>query len=501
MNNSDTIAPALANAGRIHSIDQFRGYTVLGMFLVNYLGFYPCHYNYHHNDYFLSYADTIMPSFMFAVGLSFRLTLIKRLAKFGYLKTYFSYFKRSLSLCLISMVMYGVGGSFDSYEKFYTNPKNDEVATAEWEQFQASQKTKDKNAADDAPVDEETAQAATKVPPHFGDQWGKLAKLIVKSYLWETLAVIGVAQFFILPLVNLPFWGRVFSLFVLGVGHVALTHWFNWQFFFGYTIDGNYIDQAAGLNNWMGEIWGTGSNRSWDGGVFGIITWGFAMLAGTVCYDLMAGQTPKTSVNRLLKWGLIFMFLGYGLSCLSTLYNTSVEPSSENFAEENTTVAQQADPQITNTRGRDKGGSQYVIAASPVIPDWKATEGKSFKSYFAEPPFVKRNENRLVNYWMMQKRIVSLPYILFTSGFAFAVLGLFVITTDIIGLKVGIFRTFGMNPLVAYILHKMVIYALVASLVPKNSAPWYYWSGLVVYMLIVYVIVRGLEKQKVYVRM
>lgn len=510
MNNSDAIAPALANTGRIHSIDQFRGYTVLGMFLVNYLGFYPCHYNYHHNDFFLSYADTIMPSFMFAVGLSFRLTLVKRLAKFGYVKTYFSYFKRSLSLCLISVVMYGVGGNFDNYEKFYTDPDNGEVASTEWEQFQASQKTKDKDAADDAPVDEETAQAATKVPPHFGDQWGKLAKLIVKSYLWETLAVIGVAQFFILPLVNLPFWGRVFSLVVLGVGHVALTHWFNWQFFFGYTIDGSkYIDPAIGLNNWMGEIWGTGSNRSWDGGVFGIITWGFAMLAGTVCYDLMAGQTPKTSVNRLLKWGMIFMILGYGLSCISTLYDIPAKNTAENATTEANTeddaptaaVVQEANPAITNTRGKDKGKFPYVIAASPVIPDWKAAEGRSITSFLAEPPFVKRETNRLVNYWMMQKRIVSLPYILFTSGFAFAVLGLFVITTDIVGLKVGIFRTFGMNPLVAYILHKMVIFALVASLVPKNSAPWYYWSGLVIYMLIVYVIVRGLEKQKVYVRM
>jgi hypothetical protein len=32
-----------------------------------------------HNDTFFSYADSIMPSFIFAVGFSYRLTILKRL--------------------------------------------------------------------------------------------------------------------------------------------------------------------------------------------------------------------------------------------------------------------------------------------------------------------------------------------------------------------------------------------------------------------------------------
>jgi predicted acyltransferase len=56
---------------RINSLDQFRGYTVAGMFLVNFLSSYkqlPALLR-HHNTY-NSYADTIMPHFFFAVGCS-----------------------------------------------------------------------------------------------------------------------------------------------------------------------------------------------------------------------------------------------------------------------------------------------------------------------------------------------------------------------------------------------------------------------------------------------
>ena len=61
--------PTPARADRIASLDQFRGYTVVGMLLVNFLGGYkavPALLK-HHNTY-CSYADTIMPQFLFAVG-------------------------------------------------------------------------------------------------------------------------------------------------------------------------------------------------------------------------------------------------------------------------------------------------------------------------------------------------------------------------------------------------------------------------------------------------
>ena len=65
-----------ASAPRIQSLDQFRGYTVVGMFCVNFLGDYWKNWPIlsqleHHNTHF-DYADSIMPSFFFAVGFAFR---------------------------------------------------------------------------------------------------------------------------------------------------------------------------------------------------------------------------------------------------------------------------------------------------------------------------------------------------------------------------------------------------------------------------------------------
>ncbi len=71
-------------APRLASLDQFRGYTVAGMFLVNFVGSYPESPALlkHHNTY-CSYADTIMPQFFFAVGFAYRMTLLKRLQAVG----------------------------------------------------------------------------------------------------------------------------------------------------------------------------------------------------------------------------------------------------------------------------------------------------------------------------------------------------------------------------------------------------------------------------------
>ena len=73
--------------GRIVSMDQFRGFTVAGMFLVNFVGGYAAFAEVmkHHSDRpYFSYADTIMPQFFFAVGFAYRLTFLRRLQTVGY---------------------------------------------------------------------------------------------------------------------------------------------------------------------------------------------------------------------------------------------------------------------------------------------------------------------------------------------------------------------------------------------------------------------------------
>src|SRR5258708_25875567 len=98
-----------APGDRIASMDQFRGFIVMGMVLVNYAGAFDwvkqtAPVLEHHNTYF-SFADTIMPAFQFAVGFSLRMTLLRRLAQIGPGPAYFRVGRRILGLTLIGTVL------------------------------------------------------------------------------------------------------------------------------------------------------------------------------------------------------------------------------------------------------------------------------------------------------------------------------------------------------------------------------------------------------------
>ena len=97
----------LAPQPRLASLDQFRGYTVAGMCLVNFLApFAAIHSVLKHNDTYFSYADTIMPGFLFVVGFAFRLTWLKRRRNAGRLATAATYVRRSGKLLLLSLFIY-----------------------------------------------------------------------------------------------------------------------------------------------------------------------------------------------------------------------------------------------------------------------------------------------------------------------------------------------------------------------------------------------------------
>src|SRR6185437_15248883 len=107
-------------------------------------------------------------------------------------------------------------------------------------------------------------------------------------------------------------------------------------------------------------------------------------------------------------------------------------------------------------------------------------------------------ERRPHNYWMMNKRIVSLPFVLFSTGFAAGLYGLFVLACDGAGGRVGVFRTFGQNALAAYVLHHMVE-EQIHTVVPPDSPLWWCLSGLLIFLAITYSFVRYLEKQGVHI--
>ena len=109
-------APRLTS--RIVSLDQFRGYTVAGMFLVNFLGDYAVipEQLKHHGTY-CSLADTIMPQFFFAVGFAYRLTFLRDLEKAGAWAACRRAIKRNLALILLGAVIYHLDGGAESWAK------------------------------------------------------------------------------------------------------------------------------------------------------------------------------------------------------------------------------------------------------------------------------------------------------------------------------------------------------------------------------------------------
>ena len=101
---------------------------------------------------------------------------------------------------------------------------------------------------------------------------------------------------------------------------------------------------------------------------------------------------------------------------------------------------------------------------------------------------------------MMSQRAGTISYLTFSAGFSLAVFALFYVLCDILGCQLGVFRTFGTNALVAYVLHMMVASA-VKPFMPRDVPAWYMWCGCAVFMGITYLLVRSLQQRNIYLKL
>ncbi|MDO9341790.1 MAG: heparan-alpha-glucosaminide N-acetyltransferase domain-containing protein [Bacteroidales bacterium] len=94
--------------GRISSLDQFRGFAIFGMILVNYLGYFEAiPETMKHPRFGMTFANAIAPFFLFVVGMGFRMSLKNHIRKFGKQKSYLMAVKRYLILIIIGIAVYG----------------------------------------------------------------------------------------------------------------------------------------------------------------------------------------------------------------------------------------------------------------------------------------------------------------------------------------------------------------------------------------------------------
>src|SRR5262245_44092286 len=106
----------LPSPPRLQALDQFRAYTLLGMFVVNFVGGYdyiPAWLKHHHT--YFSYPDSIMPQFLFAVGFAYRLTFLRRQSREGTRAAYLHAVWRCLGLVLVGVLFHRLGKGFSSW--------------------------------------------------------------------------------------------------------------------------------------------------------------------------------------------------------------------------------------------------------------------------------------------------------------------------------------------------------------------------------------------------
>jgi len=164
---------------RIVSLDQFRGYTVAGMLLVNFLGgFQAVHAILKHHNTYCSYADTIMPQFFFAVGFAYRLTFLRRVRSDGYGAAAVAAIRRNLGLILVGFVVYHLDGKVSGWDELRSLTLADFAARA------------------------------------------------FRRELFQALVHIAVTSIWVLPVIASGAWVRVLFMIASGGLHLWLSSWF-----------------------------------------------------------------------------------------------------------------------------------------------------------------------------------------------------------------------------------------------------------------------------------
>lgn len=429
---------------RLASLDQFRGYTVAGMFLVNFVGRYnEMHPLLKHHSTYCSYADTIMPQFFFAVGFAYRLTFGRRLHTEGAAVAYGRVIRRFLGLGLLAIVLYSA----------------DPVAQ-NWNDWQNLVRT---------------------------NGYEALFYKSFKQTWFQTLLHIAVTSLWLLPVIRAGWQARVLYGLASAILHLFLSYWFyfDWAHVSPGTIDGGPL----GFLTWsIPTLAGTlacdafvAEGKPKTGRVF---LWGLIFMA--------------------LGWGMSGLTRLYDCPVETTAQLIAEQDAIKQLAESNakepdSTKKEQVAAEIEERSKKLRSGK---YASDAVIPNSSRWAGKSLGSLICEPPFVPPPDefHRQRNYWQMSQMDGTISYLVFSTGISLALYVLFYFISDVAGLQIGVFRTLGTNALFGYVIHGIVDSG-VSPFFPKDSPILAAWISFVIYFFICWLFIRTLEKQKIYIRL
>lgn len=246
---------------RLISLDQFRGATVLAMLAVNFVGglqAVPSGLLHHHT--YCSFADTIMPAFLFAVGFGFRLSFLRRRESAGAKAAYLHAVGRCGALLLLGVLLYHLTGKYETFADLTARPLG------------------------------EALLAAAKRGP------------------FETLTHIAVTSLWVLPVIAAPGWVRL--LFAAGSGalHVWASHhgYYQWNLSNPRGIDGGPL----GFLTWaipliLGTLAHDWLKRDRPRAVAELLLLGVLMMAVGYVLSLQNKFREPNDISRFVNWGAI----------------------------------------------------------------------------------------------------------------------------------------------------------------------------------------------------
>jgi hypothetical protein len=289
----------------------------------------------------------------------------------------------------------------------------------------------------------------------------------VKFDGWTILAIIGVTSLWVLPVIGKSVRVRIGFLFGGLALHALATQTF-------------YLDFMNGRPNPVDVYLGTVGVRGREGGPLGFLTWAVPQIVGSLAYDLVVRQQPVRAGRQLLLAGFALVGIGYCLSSLSSIYPVACGPQSAPYL-------------FPETEERTE---------SPVLPRFTDRSAAEMSGYFRDLPFVPPPPERirLWNYWMMSRRLATPTFVLAAAGFGLIVYAAFVWLCDAGTIGLGVFRTLGQNPLIAYLLDGWTG-GLVSGFWPETGGwPWALAGSALLFGL-TYVPVRLLEWRRIYLRL